>query len=89
VEDERITIKRIVEDYLKANGFDGLSREDCGCGIEDLFPCEDVPYDCHPAYRHKTDADGRCRDCPLSDDDCLFEGGGNVFCVQKRPEPEQ
>jgi hypothetical protein len=86
---EPMSIKRIVEDYLIDNRFDGLSREDCGCGLEDLFPCGDAPNVCRPAYRHKTGSDGRCRDCSLSDDDCLFEGGRDVFCVKKRPEPEQ
>ena len=42
-----MTIKEIVEQHLKDNGFDGLYSDDvcfgqdgCGCRLGDLFPCD-------------------------------------------------
>jgi hypothetical protein len=36
------TVVAIVEEYLKAHGFDGLWSFDgeCACKVGDLFPCE-------------------------------------------------
>ena len=34
-----ITVKEIVKKYLKENGYDGLVGNECGCDIDDLFPC--------------------------------------------------
>jgi hypothetical protein len=36
-----ITVGEIVIEYMKANGFDGLCGDECGCGIEDLGCGED------------------------------------------------
>ena len=48
-----MNVKRIVENYLKENGFDGLCSRSCGCGLDNLFDC---PYDhfekCIPAYKY-------------------------------------
>ena len=34
------TLKSIVAAYLRANGYDGLYNEDCGCLLaDDLMPC--------------------------------------------------
>jgi hypothetical protein len=47
-----MTVKDIIEKYLRENGYDGLAGEDCGCGLDDLAPCcEPIPADCVPAYR--------------------------------------
>jgi hypothetical protein len=38
-----ITVKQIVIEYLKINGYDGLYcdyNDRCGCGLEDLMPCD-------------------------------------------------
>lgn len=51
-----MTVKEIIKKYLEDNGFDGLCTDDCGCGIDDLFPCcEDMCADCVPAYKCKCD----------------------------------
>lgn len=47
----------IVADWLRSHGYDGLlydlgEGEQCGCTLDDLFPCEDVGVDCEAAYRH-------------------------------------
>ena len=45
------TMKCIIVDYLKSNGFDGLCGDFCGCGIDYLAPCESGPINCYPAYK--------------------------------------
>ena len=51
-----LTVKEIIEEYLKANRYDGLyleiGEENCGCGLDDLWPCEDGPNpNCEAAYK--------------------------------------
>ena len=55
-----MTVKDIIADYLKKNGFDGLCDYDCGCGLDDLFPCESEArcLGCEPAYKHTVDTTG-------------------------------
>ena len=54
---ESITVKSIVEDYLKANGYDGLWSEwsECGCFVGELMCCgvfcDGSCDDCHPGYK--------------------------------------
>jgi hypothetical protein len=38
----------IITEYLRKNGFDGLCSDDCGCLIDDLFPCGQPWPDCVP-----------------------------------------
>lgn len=56
-----MTVKEIVKDYLEQNGFDGLCSENCGCGLDDIMPCDCETNNCQPAYKHKCKAD--CTDC--------------------------
>lgn len=48
-----MSVKEIVADYLKANGYDGLYNGDaeCGCDLDDLMPCEGNPCCCQPGYK--------------------------------------
>ena len=46
-----MTCKDIIIAKLKELGADGLCCEDCGCGIDDLFPCGEDCLDCVPAKR--------------------------------------
>ena len=52
-----MTIKEVVEKHLKDNGFDGLvcPELECGCGLDDLFPCDIWSNECVPAYCVKCD----------------------------------
>ncbi len=50
------TLKTIVADYLRAHGYDGLCRMDCGCALDDLMPCDIVCDHCRPAYNHPKQA---------------------------------
>lgn len=49
-----MTIKEIVEKYLKEHGFGGLFSPSCECACRnsDLFPCEGdyMSTDCEPGY---------------------------------------
>ena len=49
-----MNVKEIVHEYLRVNGYDGLCSDDCGCGLDDLAPCEQCFDACVPAY-HRTD----------------------------------
>lgn len=50
-----MTVKDIIIQYLKENGFEGLVDIDneCGCLVDDLAPCfgSDLT-NCEPAYKH-------------------------------------
>lgn len=45
-----MNVKEIVTEYLKVNGYDGLIGDECGCKLDDLFPCCDFGKDCEPGY---------------------------------------
>lgn len=55
------TVQDIVVKYLQENGYDGLVSDggDCGCKLDDLFPCVDFPLDCRPGYLVQCDC-GEC-----------------------------
>ncbi|MDP2365057.1 MAG: hypothetical protein Q8M94_14970 [Ignavibacteria bacterium] len=52
-----MTVKEIIEKYLRENGYDGLFYEECFCEIDDLFPCDEdginceLGIDCEPGYK--------------------------------------
>ena len=50
-----MTIKDIIQNWLRDNNFDGLCNQDCGCGINDIMPCVVnhclVLCDCVPAKK--------------------------------------
>jgi len=45
-------VRQILTEYLKANGYDGLYHDECGCSISDLAPC-DMPLNCKPGHKSK------------------------------------
>jgi hypothetical protein len=54
---KRMNAREIVKQYLIVNGYDGLYGCDglykevsCGCKINDLMPCGEVPLDCCAGY---------------------------------------
>lgn len=61
------TVKEILQKWLKDNGYDGLAAADCGCGLDDLFPCGDCFEHCKPARKRM------CCDCNTRVTDCDFE----------------
>lgn len=40
----------IVQLYLVANGYDGLSSDVCACKADDLAPCGAIGGDCQAGY---------------------------------------
>lgn len=63
-----LTVKGIVEKWLRDNDYTGLYCEECGCEIDDLMPCAgwDNSYDgCHPGYKHN--CPNSCDICHMSD----------------------
>jgi hypothetical protein len=40
-----MTVKQIIEQYLRDNGFDGLAGDECGCMLRDLMPCECADFE--------------------------------------------
>ena len=69
-----MNVREIIEEYLKAHGFDGLYNNNgqCACEIGDLSPCyENSEMECEPGYMH------HCKSCakagtvdPNSDEIC-------------------
>jgi hypothetical protein len=47
------TVKEIVFEYIKNNGYDGLCYPDmrCGCTVEDDIPCGENFQDCIPGHK--------------------------------------
>ena len=46
--------KEMIIEKLKALGADGLCTHMCGCGIDDLSPCENNFSMCRPAKKVRT-----------------------------------
>lgn len=76
-----MTIKEIIMNYLKENGYDGLLGDNCACGIDDICPCDDDGLlECEPAYKTVCDR-AKC----WRDDDyyCDGETGGDCYTTIK------
>lgn len=68
-----MNIKQIVTGYLKTNGYDGLCKDDCGCKVDDLFPCDCVDTEYCEAGVLVTESD--CTEC---DNGTSFCTGGCI-----------
>jgi len=44
-------VHKIVRNYLKDNGYSGLYYDDCGCEVDNLFPCDAPCALCKPGYK--------------------------------------
>jgi len=83
-----MTVKEIIADYLKQNGYDGLHNHaenqkyaGCGCSIKKMLVCQECTGTCEPAYRH-TKAD--CKKCPDRVKCEPFESGEKfMYCGKK------
>lgn len=47
-----MTIEEIIKTWLKANGYDGLVNDECGCSLDEFCPCGERLLACKPAYLH-------------------------------------
>lgn len=72
-------LQKIVEQWLKANGYDGLYHfnDECACILKDLMPCNEPGIDCTAGYKCTCQATdyfrfmiGRkqCAKCKAADD---------------------
>ena len=73
-----MTVKEIIKEYLKTNGYGGLYSGFCGCEMEDLFPCGEYCGQCEPGYKVLVPEDER------EYDECLWDEGW--FITPKKPE---
>ena len=83
-----MTVCQIVSEWLKANRFDGLCNHDCGCGLNNLMPCEDGGNisSCVPAYKDVCRGTvAECEDCGMEACDGLTPGTERFS--QHRPMP--
>ena len=66
-----MTVKEIVIEYLKANGYDGLWSDypdHCGCGFDNLMPCDESRMEkCQPGFKYKCN-------CPHHGEPCVHIG---------------
>ncbi len=46
-----VKVVDMVKMHLKANGFDGLYSDECGCELSDLAPCGEIQGDCRAGYK--------------------------------------
>jgi hypothetical protein len=48
-----MNVAEILRKYLENNNFDGLCNSDleCGCELDDLFPCDENAQDCKPGFK--------------------------------------
>jgi len=53
-----MNVKNIVKQYLEKNCFDGLYRDDCGCLLPELMPCDCDISECHPGYKNTHSVSG-------------------------------
>ena len=72
-----MNVQKIVADWLKAHGYDGLLSETgaCACRLADLMPCEEPGVDCLAG--HEEPCPGEPTD--YCEGDCTFhiiEGPG-------------
>ena len=76
-----MTVKEIIINYLKKNGYDGLCGDSCGCGLNDFQPCDEDFGNCEPAYYHPHPD---CSKCDVKCDICYSD----YACCYKTDKPE-
>ena len=59
-----MNVRQIVEEYLKANDYDGLFNEngECGCDLEDFMTCGFQDTFCVAAHKEKPAPDSEWAD---------------------------
>jgi hypothetical protein len=64
----QMNVQEILKNHLKSIGADGLCCDGCGCGIDDLFPCDKTPSECKPAKKGIAEESGE-----------FYEVGDEIF----------
>jgi hypothetical protein len=86
-----MTVKEIIADYLKQNGYDGLYANDygkgytcCYCDEGSLLNCGESCETCEPAYKHELI---ECKKCPCFDECGAFKDEDDkeefVYCGRR------
>lgn len=79
-------IKEMVSEWLKANGYKGLYNESgCGCGLDDLMPCECVSEMCAAAYEFRCDNCIHRNECDKADGYRMYSVDEN-WCDEFEPK---
>ncbi len=73
---ETKSMRDIVGEWLKQNGYDGLAGNECGCELGDLMCCDEPRADCVAGHKitcpcSRADAEGGCE----------YEGFNNHWCI--------
>lgn len=63
-----LSVKEVMKKWLANRGYQGLCSEDCGCDIDDLFPCGEYCGACRAAYRFECERCDR-KNCDRRNDD--------------------
>lgn len=66
-------IKEIIEQWLIKNGYEGLYRDDCGCEVGDLMPCNEPSINCTAGHKVPCPGPENCQ----ADGDCPWHISGN------------
>ena len=88
--EDKMNVKSIVAEYLKANKYDGLCCLDvpCGCLLEDLAPCGEMSEKCRPGHRENVDKHTPC-ECGESGEDHWHIVAHGDFGVVNEEEAKQ
>lgn len=73
-----ITVEKMVETWLRANGYDGLYSDDCGCEVDDLMPCGETTMTCQAGYKVPCPGPEECDEGGL----CPWHIGPNKYIPQ-------
>lgn len=78
------TLNSIAVQWLKANGYAGLSNSgaECGCEISDLMPCGEPGDTCEAGYKWL------CKDHTACREDCDYEQEEVSWCISSKREEE-
>ncbi len=82
------TLAAIAAAWLKANGYDGLCPAlewhcDCGCGLDDLMPCDEPGIRCVAAWR--CNGTPNCDDCTGHDE---TEDAETWYCADPKAKEQ-
>jgi hypothetical protein len=66
-----MNVAEILKTWLIEHGYDGLCGDECGCGVDDLLPC-DMGAQCIPAYKRVCPTDKAARACHDSYADVVY-----------------
>jgi hypothetical protein len=88
-----MTVKEIITNYLKENGYDGLYDYMCGCTINGLGDCDNYCLSCVPAYLYELDrslgvkCDGCQHQCSVETYGTVLARSNKIDCLALKRAP--